>query len=214
MPQDSNSDLSRFQNYYFGNSELTDRAPPEHLMPQVRLFQPKARIYFDSKRNNDQKLDLFQNGSIMASIDILELYFPRDWRLVPSWPLLPQKIDGEWTFPLWPGHEGEWLKPSDLGWRWGLTFGAGITSSVSDIESASLSSPILTMSAGARFDFPLANRILARDSRTKDSIPWVGLEFGVQRGQSTNEALGEPYDWGGYVGITLTNPVFTLGGGQ
>ncbi len=79
-------------------------------LPEVRFFQPKARVFMDLKQSNDGEFDLFNDGAILASLDVIELYFPM--------PLISERFAEMFGMP---------GRLTSLGWRVGGTLGLGIT---------------------------------------------------------------------------------------
>lgn len=160
-------------------------------LPEVRFFQPKARIYSDLKRSNDSEFDMFDDGALLASLDVVEFYFPM--------PLITERFARAMGRP---------SHLSGLGWRLGGTAGLGITTAVSNSDKAS-SAPISTLSAGIRYDFPLgrpsAEVLATRDCRL-DERTRVGIEGGIQGGLSTDEDLEDSTDLGIYLGILVNTP--------
>ncbi len=160
-------------------------------LPEVRFFQPKARIYSDLKRSNDSEFDMFDDGALLASLDVVEFYFPM--------PLITERFARAMGRP---------SHLSGLGWRLGGTVGLGITTAVSSSDNAS-NAPISTLSAGIRYDFPLgrpsAEVLATRDCRL-DERTRVGIEGGIQGGLSTDEALSDSTDLGVYLGILVNTP--------
>ena len=160
-------------------------------IPEVRFFQPKARVFMDLKNDNDSEFDLFADGAILASLDVIELYFPM--------PLISERF-GELL--------GNPSQLSSLGWRVGGTVGLGIATALNN-GTENGSAPVTTLSSGIRYEFPLGRpsrevletRDLRLDQRTR-----VGIEFGVQGGISTHEALNDKTDIGMYFGFQVDTP--------
>lgn len=165
--------------------------PGAMRLPEVRFFQPKARIYTDLKRDNDSEFDMFDDGALLASLDVVEFYFPM--------PLITERFAR--TF-------GRSNQLSGLGWRLGATVGLGITTALSNGDAAS-SAPISTLSTGIRYDFPLGRpsaEVLATGDWRLDERTRVGIEGGVQGGLSTDESLSDSTDVGLYLGILVNTP--------
>ncbi len=161
-------------------------------MPEVRFFQPKARIFMDLKQSNDGEFDLFDNGAILASLDVIELYFPM--------PLISERFSEMFSRP---------APLATLGWRVGGTLGIGIATALNNGGSENGSSAVTMLSTGIRYEFPLgppSHELLeTRDSRL-DQRTRVGMEFGLQGGISTREALRDSTDIGLYFGILVNTP--------
>ncbi|WP_146403164.1 hypothetical protein [Planctomycetes bacterium CA13] len=161
-------------------------------LPEVRFFQPKARVFMDLKQGNDSEFDLFQDGAILASLDVVELYFPM--------PLISERFAEVFGKP---------DKLSSLGWRVGGTLGLGITTALNSGSTDNGHAPVSTLSGGIRYEFPLGRpsrelmetRDIRLDQRTR-----VGMEFGLQGGVSTRESLTERADIGLYFGILVNTP--------
>jgi hypothetical protein len=86
-------------------------------LPEVRFFQPKARVFMDLKRENDTEFDLFSNGAVLASLDVVELYMPM--------PLISDR------FARAMGGPG---RLSQIGWRVGAALGVGITKALTNSD--------------------------------------------------------------------------------
>ncbi len=161
-------------------------------LPEVRFFQPKARVFMDLKRSNDGEFDLFNNGAILASLDVIELYFPM--------PLISERFAEMF---------GKSDRLASLGWRVGGTLGLGITTALNDGSAANGSAAVSTISTGIRYEFPLGRPsrelLLSGDSRL-DQRTRVGMEFGLQGGVSTRESLRDSTDLGLYFGILVNTP--------
>ncbi|MEM9589698.1 MAG: hypothetical protein AAGA03_20615, partial [Planctomycetota bacterium] len=161
-------------------------------LPEVRFFQPKARIFTDLKRSNDDEFDLFNDGAILASLDVVELYFPM--------PLISERFAEAFGKP---------AHLSALGWRVGGTVGLGITTALNNGDSQNGSAPVSTLSAGIRYEFPLGrpSRELIETADTRlDQRTRVGIEGGIQAGVSTREGLDDSVDAGIYFGILVNTP--------
>lgn len=163
---------------------MVDQVPTpydDRLGPTVRIFEPKARVYFDTGWEAPDKLNLFHDGALSAAINFLELYWQHRW---------PQTI-GALDLPL--GHPD---------WRWGPALGIGIAPQAgasSDGTRQSSGAPVLMLSAGLQFDFPLVS---AHDGRTSQ-LPTAGVEIGYALGVSSDESLDYIADGAIYVGVTI-----------
>jgi hypothetical protein len=161
-------------------------------LPEVRFFQPKARVYLDLKRRNDGEFDLFNDGAILASLDVIELYFPM--------PLISER------FAEVMGRHGQ---QTALGWRVGGTLGLGITTALNNGSSDNGSAPVSTLAAGIRYEFPLgrpSRELLDTGDMRLDQRTRVGMEFGLQGGISTRESLSDSTDIGLYFGVLVNTP--------
>ncbi len=161
-------------------------------LPEVRFFQPKARVFMDLKRSNDGEFDLFNDGAILASLDVIELYFPM--------PLISERFAEVF------GKSGP--RPS-LGWRVGGTIGLGISTALHNGSSDNGSAPVSTLSTGVRYEFPLgrpSRELLDTGDTRLDQRTRVGMEFGFQGGVSTRESLRDSTDIGLYFGVLVNTP--------
>lgn len=160
-------------------------------MPEVRFFQPKARVFMDLKDENDDEFDLFADGAILASLDVVELYFPM--------PLISDRF-GELL--------GTPSQLSDIGWRVGGTVGLGIATALNN-GTENGRAPVTTLSSGIRYEFPLgrpSREVLDTGDLRLDQRTRVGIELGVQAGVSTRESLTDKTDVGMYFGFQVDTP--------
>lgn len=161
-------------------------------LPEVRFFQPKARIFTDLKRDNDDEFDLFSDGAILASLDVVELYFPM--------PLISERFAEAF---------GKSSRLSSLGWRVGGTIGLGITTALNNGGTDVGRAPVSTLSTGVRYEFPLgrpSREVLETGDARLDQRTRVGIEGGIQGGFSTRESLKNRTDLGLYFGILVSTP--------
>jgi len=161
----------------------------DSIGPSIRIFEPKARVYFDTGWEAADKLDLFNDGSLAPSINFLELYWARPW------------ADGL-------GHPD---------WRWGPNVGVGISSPADDSTDGTVQAsgaPVLMLSYGLLMEFPLTTRQIdalredpaygpAAAHRLRRLAPKAGVEFGYAVGVSSDETLDFSADGAIYVGVTL-----------
>lgn len=160
-------------------------------MPEVRFFQPKARVFMDLKSDNDSEFDLFADGAILASLDVIELHFPM--------PLISERF-GELL--------GTPSQLSKLGWRVGGTVGLGIATALNN-GTENGSAPVTTLSSGIRYEFPLgrpSREVLETGDLRLDQRTRVGIELGIQGGVSTRESLSDKTDVGMYFGFQVDTP--------
>lgn len=157
--------------------------------PTFRVFEPKARVYFDTGWEAPDKLNLFHDGSLVPSINFLELFWRRRW---------PDRV----------GHRD---------WRWGPSFGVGISSQAGDSSDGTLrasGAPVLLLSTGLQTEFPLSTWQLGQFRRSgycnsdveRDLLaaaPTAGVEFGYALGVSSDESLDYSADGAIYVGVSL-----------
>lgn len=151
--------------------------PDPTLGPTLRIFEPKARVYFDTGWEAPDKLDIFHDGSLAPAINFFELFWQNSW--------------------------GDYGQPD---WRWGPCIGLGISSVAGDSEDGSLSSsgaPVLMLSAGLQCEFPLASRRTHFAPVDRSLLPTAGVEFGYALGISSDESLDYSADGAIYVGISL-----------
>ncbi|MEM8668693.1 MAG: hypothetical protein AAGG48_14325 [Planctomycetota bacterium] len=174
------------------NLESEIYEPSLMRLPEVRFFQPKARVFMDLKRSNDGEFDLFSNGAVLASLDVVELYMPM--------PLISDRFARVMGKP---------TRLSQIGWRVGATVGVGITTALTNTDGTAGSAPISTMSAGLRYDFPLgrpSTDVIETGDLRLDQRTRVGIETGIQGGITSNEAIGDSTDLGWYFGILVNTP--------
>ncbi len=174
--------------------DLVEVHDDQSWRPQVRFLQPKARVFFDMKRDNDSEFDLFRNGSILASLDVLEIYKPL--KLVTDF---------------FADENSKKVSLHDLGWRFGATLGLGITTALSNGGTDGGGAPIGVGSIGFRYEFPIGpeppavldqnGRPIRLDQRTR-----VGFEAGLQAGTSTDETIADRFDVGFYLGMLVNTP--------
>jgi hypothetical protein len=154
--------------------------------PQIRVFQPKLRIYFDTGSDDPGEIDLFRDGSVAPSINFAEIY----------WPL---------KYPRWLGQPN---------WRWGPNLGFGISAPAADSSdgtNTASSAPVFMISAGFQLEFPLGGGGVdeaagVEDAGTASSLvkeTTLGLEVGYAHGFSADEGLTDADDGAVYVGLTL-----------
>jgi hypothetical protein len=156
---------------------------------QIRLFQPKARVYFDLKKNRSQRneLDVFDNGSLVPTISLLEFYWPK-------------------PFPVSLGNKS---------WSWGPSLGFGLSSPADDAPAgdtetpaASSNAPVLLFTLGLQAEFPIS------EVRTTDGKPAtaeaqmakatkLGIELGLAEGFSADESFSDINDAAIYFGFTI-----------
>lgn len=156
-----------------------DAAPIDDptLGPTLRIFEPKARVYFDTGWEAPDKLDVFHDGSLAPAINFFELFWQNSW--------------------------GNYGQPD---WRWGPCIGVGISSVAGDSADGTLSSsgaPVLMLSAGLQFEFPLASRLSHYTKIERALLPTAGVEFGYALGVSSDESLDYSADGAIYVGVSL-----------
>ncbi len=129
------------------------------------------------------KLDIFPDGSLAPSINLVELY--------------------------WAQACSERIGRPD--WRWGPNIGVGISSRAGDSRDGSVQAsraPVLLLSYGFLFEFPLtssqANHKHGPPSYDpRRFAPTAGIEFGYALGISSDQAHDYAADGAIYVGVSL-----------
>ena len=102
-----------------------------HGCLKIRFFDPSARVYFDGG-DAEEKLDMFNNGNLNASINFASLYLP-------------------WRF----GRSGYF----DV-WSWGPAVGIGVSApaqSSDDESKKSSGAPVVLASVGFQVEYALNN---------------------------------------------------------
>lgn len=101
-----------------------------HGCLELRFFDPSARVYFDTGVDDPGEIDIFNDGNLNITVDLVSIYWP--WRLGRS----------------------EFFDQ----WSWGPVVGAGIGSSANDSEDGSKQSsnaPVVLLSAGGMLEYKL-----------------------------------------------------------
>ncbi len=151
---------------------------------QVRLFQPKARIYFDQKKNRSGRpeLDVFDDGALVPTISLLELYWPK-----PYAECLGQKS-----------------------WSWGPALGFGLSAPAQDSAGATASggAPVLMLTLGFMTEIPVSDVRLASGKPAGaeaqlQGATKMGMEVGCAIGFSSDESLTDVTDTAIYAGFTF-----------
>lgn len=156
------------------------------LGPEVRVFEPKARVFFDLGEERPGKLDIFHDGSLAPSINFIELYWAEHW-------------------PEGAGHQD---------WRWGPIIGAGISSPAGTNGAAEATgAPVLLCSIGLQFEFVLNQQAIDKlreqgaspraINEARQESPRIGFEFGLAGGVSSDETLDFKGDGAAFAGVTL-----------
>jgi hypothetical protein len=166
--------------------DVVEVAPPPHdaeviddptLGPTLRIFEPKARVYFDTGWEAPDKLDIFHDGSLAPAINFFELFWQNSW--------------------------GDYGQPE---WRWGPCIGLGISSVAGNSADGTLQAsgaPVLMVSTGLQLEFPLASRRSHFTKFDRGLLPTAGVEFGYALGISSDESLDYSADGAIYVGVSL-----------
>lgn len=143
-----------------------------HGCLELRFFDPSARVYFDTGNDDENELDIFNNGNLNLTVDLASIYLP--WRLGKS-----EFFDD---------------------WSWGPVVGAGIGASARDSEDGTIEAsdaPVVLLSAGGllehkresgvSFGFEAGYSIgFSSDESlgdTDDSALYVGLRINVPLGE-------------------------------
>lgn len=153
-----------------------------NLCIRAEYFKPKISAYYDKGKDKAGKVDLFENGSAVVSVDLISVYVP--WRFGYS-----EYFDS---------------------WYWGPTIGLGLSSSSTQAKtktepgvngdssaSSNDSSPVALFSFGFRSAY-------APNGAEGFSF---GVEVGGVRGYSTNENFGDKTDKAAYLGFSLNVPL-------
>ena len=101
-----------------------------------RLFKPSAKIFFDTGSDDTDEIDIFDDGSLNASIDLVNLI---------------HRYDTGADF---------YNTPDSTLW-WGPSLGAGITSPADDSADGSQTAsdaPVLLLSLGLFFEYDVSNK--------------------------------------------------------
>lgn len=101
-----------------------------HGCLELRFFDPSARVYFDTGTDDPNEVDVFRDGNLNVTVDLVSIYLP--WRL------------GRAEF-------------YDR-WSWGPVVGAGIGAAAEDPESGTTnasSAPVVLLSAGGMIEYKL-----------------------------------------------------------
>ncbi len=101
-----------------------------HGCLELRFFDPSARVYFDTGSDDVNEIDLFNDGNLNVTVDLVSIYFP--WRLGKA-----EFYDS---------------------WSWGPVFGAGISAAAKDSDDGSAKAsgaPVVLISVGAMLEYKL-----------------------------------------------------------
>ncbi|OED36236.1 hypothetical protein AB833_26725 [Chromatiales bacterium (ex Bugula neritina AB1)] len=102
-----------------------------HGCPEIRFFDPSARVYFDRGKDSASEIDIFNNGGLNASIDFVSINLP--WRFGRS-----EFYDS---------------------WSWGPSIGVGIGSPAGDSEDGTekaTGAPVVLTSVGLFLEYKFA----------------------------------------------------------
>lgn len=101
-----------------------------------RLFKPSARIFFDTGSDDDGEVDIFQDGNISASIDLVNLVY-------------------RWNTGF------DFINNSDSTLWYGLSAGFGITAPADDSEDGTeeaSDAPVLLLTFGGFLEYDLSTK--------------------------------------------------------
>jgi hypothetical protein len=158
---------------------LTSCCSRENVERHVQVFQPKARVYFDSGTDDPDEVDIFNDGSLVPAINFVEIY---------------------WGCPFEGWVEGV----GDADWTWGPALGLGITAPANNSDDGTnkaSGAPVALASLGLQARLPIG--ATASDDANSSNESFVGLEFGRAIGYSADEGLSDVDDGAWYVGLTL-----------
>ncbi len=146
---------------------------------EIGVFRPKARIYFDTGDDDPGELDIFQDGALAPTINMIELNLNNTFR--------EDRIGKD------PDTGEDFVKPGSL--LWGFNFGGGINAPAgsSSDGTTSSSAPVLLLSGGLQLQYRL-------DTETPAE---VGAEVGYAWGITADESFGDVDDGAIYVGFTI-----------
>lgn len=144
---------------------------------RARMFNPSARIYFDIGDDDPgEEADIFVNGSITASIDVIEVGYWWDMGVV---------TDGDLE-----------------GWGLGIVGSAGIGTPAITVmddggDTDTSTAPVAIFNIGLSFEKQVGDP-------TKDKANgYIGLQVGYAQGFSTDEDFGDSSDGAVYVGVSV-----------
>ena len=164
-----------------------------YLGMYTRYFTPKARVFIDSGRDDDNEVDVFDNGNLNLAISMLELYFAFGNLEDPD--TMTETQQGlEKVLEEISGKNG-WRKVSH--WRFGPVFGVGIGSPPEDGEGEGAeksSAPIVLATLGGLLEFPITE---------KNKRIVAGIEGGFAYGYSADENIEDKSDAAWYVGLSF-----------
>ncbi len=107
------------------------------LRPVVGFFQPSARVYFDTGSDDKSEIDIFEDGALVPTISLAQIYFP-------------------YEYPKYFGTEEDLSKK----WTWGPTLGVGLSSPANNSDDGtnkSSDAPIILLSGGLLLRFPVGD---------------------------------------------------------
>ncbi|MGC6582673.1 MAG: hypothetical protein ACON4K_10185 [Akkermansiaceae bacterium] len=132
--------------------------------PDFRLFKPSLKVFFDTGSDDKGKIDIFSDGSLNASLDLVNFIYRNDTGLKFA------------------------NAPEDAKLWWGPSLGLGITSPANDsadnIAQAS-DAPVLLLSAGlfVEYDFSESTSFLLESGYA------LGITSDESFGEKTDGAI-------------------------
>ncbi len=144
---------------------------------RARMFNPSARIYFDIGDDDPgNEADIFVNGSITASIDVIEVGY---W----------------WDMGVATGGDLE-------GWGLGIVGSAGIGTPAITImddggDTDTSTAPVAIFNVGLAFEKQVGDPTKIKENG------YIGLQVGYAQGFSTDENFGDNSDGAVYVGVSV-----------
>ncbi len=149
-----------------------------HFCIEPRFLDPSARIYFDTGKDEDDEIDIFNDGNLNFSLNFVSLYIPLRFG------------------------RGEFYD----NWSWGPMAGIGIGSTASDSEDdneKSSGAPIVLLSYGFMTEYKIgdtgasfgveAGRAIGISTDEsfgdrRDSATFVGLKINIPFGEKKEPA--------------------------
>jgi len=175
------------------------------LTPQMRIIEPKLRIYFDTGNDDPDEVDAFDDGALVPTLNLVEIRWVRHVGDKPN-QTLEQRAES--------GNENPW--------SWGIAAGAGVGMPAQDSEDGTTEAsdaPVLLLSLGMFIEYDMmgmdkATReaILEQLSKnhgnltTRDLVPTIGLEAGYAWAISADEGLEDIEDGAWYFGMIFHVP--------
>ncbi len=168
---------------------------PDCLPFETRIFKPSARVYFDTGKDEDDEIDIFNNGSLNVSLSVFEIYWPYG-----CWLSNNEECNYEkYTKPDCNLPE---CKSWEKHWRIGPVAGFGFTGPGNDSKNGSndaSGAPVVLATLGLLLEKPITN--------PEDKKPaTVGIEFGYALGWSADEGLRDSRDGAIYAGVSIGIP--------
>ena len=192
--------LMGIENLLFGNNSQESY----FLMPQMRIIEPKLRVYFDSGEDDSGEIDAFDDGALVPTLNLVEIRWVRHAGDGPNQTMAQRAASNH--------------SP----WSWGIAFGAGIGMPAQDsadgLTQAS-DAPVVLLTLGMFFEYEttkldqetrelIAEALASSKSNltTRDLVPTIGLEVGYAMAFSADEGLDDPNDGAWYFGLIFHVP--------